>query len=188
MPMELFPPLEITWSGGWLIFIWLPITNSVILTTVPKEVRSRLLDRSKFTKSQRILTTIGKFFSLITIFLIVLTPLAIGSIELIIGIILFSLGMIGEVIAVNNFKMTPLDEPVTQGIYKFSRNPQETMLTLAVLGACFAVGSVFAIIVFAISRMFNHFQILAQEQACLQEYGQAYQDYMDEIPRYFLFF
>jgi protein-S-isoprenylcysteine O-methyltransferase Ste14 len=62
------------------------------------------------------------------------------------------------------------------------------MLTLSVLGACLAIGSISVILVLLISRIFNHFQILAQEQACLQEYGQAYQEYMDKIPRYFLFF
>lgn len=159
-----------------------------ILLIMPKEVRSRLLDRSTFTKAQWILTGVSKLIVLIVQILIILTPLAIGSIEFFIGIILFILGMIGEVIAVINFKMTPLDEPVTQGLYRISRNPQETMLSIALFGACFAVGSWFLIILFGFSRIFNHFHILAQEQACLKEYGKIYQDYMKKVPRYFLFF
>ncbi|MHA2294841.1 MAG: methyltransferase family protein [Candidatus Hodarchaeales archaeon] len=184
--VEFFPPLVITWLGGWLLLIWLYIVPTITLTTVSKEVRSRLLDRSKFTRSQVIFTVISKIIALITQIIVILTPLAFGM-ELIIGVVMFSLGILGEVIAVINFVKTPLDEPVTRGIYKFSRNPQETMISLAMFGACFAVGSWSVIILFSISRMFNHFQIIAQEQSCLQEYGQTYQDYMDRVPRYFLF-
>lgn len=155
---------------------------------MPKKVRSRLLDRSNFTRDQKILTGISKLIVLIFQIIVILTPLTIGSIEFLIGIVLFAFGMIAEVIAVINFRMTPLNEPVTRGLYKISRNPQETMLSIAFFGICFAVGSWFLIIFFGISRIFNHFQILAQEQACLNEYGEAYQDYMKKVPRYFLFF
>jgi len=186
--LEFFPALQLTFFGGWLLLIWIWVLQPTILLIMPKEVRSRLLDRSTFTKDQKILTGVSKLLVLIVQILVILTPLAIGSIEFLIGLSLFILGIVGEVIAVINFKMTPLDEPVTQGLYKVSRNPQETMLTIAFFGVCFAVGSWFLIFFFGFSRIFNHFHILAQEKACLKEYGDAYQEYMKKVPRYFLFF
>lgn len=84
--------------------------------------------------------------------------------------------------------MTPLDEPVTRGLYKYSRNPQETMLSITFFGACFTVDSWFLTLFFGFSRIFNHFHILAQEKACLMEYGEDYQENMKNVPRYFLFF
>jgi len=141
-----------------------------------------------FTRTQWILTGISKSFVVIVQILIVLTPLALNSLEFFIGTLLFVLGMIGEVMAVYDFKRTPLGEPVTSGLYRISRNPQETMLMVALLGVCIAVGSWFLVLLFSFSRIFNHFHILTQEQACLKTYGEAYQDYMEKVPRYFLFF
>ncbi|MFX1536511.1 MAG: methyltransferase family protein [Promethearchaeota archaeon] len=188
MDMQIFPPLQITWFGGWLLLLWLSLMVGLVLIFAPKNVRTRLLDRSKFTKSQKIFLIISKLFSLITLVLICLTPLTIGSVEFIIGIILFMLAIIGFVIAVINYVKTPLDEPVTRGIYKISRHPQETMLSFAILGACFAVSSWFILILFAVSRIFFHFRIVAEEQACLQQYGESYQEYLNKVPRYFLIF
>jgi protein-S-isoprenylcysteine O-methyltransferase Ste14 len=185
--MEFFPQLELTLLGGWLFIITIAILQPSILLFMPKLVRSRLLDRSNFTRNQKILTVISKTIVLLVQIILIFTPLAIGSIEFIIGIILFLSGIIGEVIAVINFKMTPLDQPVTQGLYKYSRNPQETMLSIIFFGACFVVGSWFLVLLFGFSRIFNHFHILAQEQACLKEYGEGYKEYMKKVPRYLLF-
>lgn len=186
--LEFFPPLKLTILGGWLFIILIAIVQPVILLVVPKEVRSRLLDRSNFTKKQWFLTGISKSIVLIVQIIIILTPLTIGSFEFLIGLTLFSIGMIGEVIAVINFVTTPLDKPVTRGLYSISRNPQETMLSVAFFGICFAVGSWFLLLFFGLSRIFNHVHIIAQEQACLKDYGDAYHNYMKKTARYFLFF
>ena len=35
---------------------------------------------------------------------------------------------------------------------------------------------------------FSHLRILGEENACLQQYGEAYREYMRRTPRYLLFF
>jgi protein-S-isoprenylcysteine O-methyltransferase Ste14 len=186
--MELFPPLELTWLGGWLMVIGTMLVSPIALALVSDDVRKRLLDRSTFTTSQWILTTIGKIFSLTVLIVIIFTPLSSEPIELLIGVILVILGIGGEVYAILNFITTSLDEPVTKGLYRISRNPQETMIFVSIFGACLAVGSISCLILLLTSRIFNHFQILAQEESCLKEYGESYQLYMEKVPRYFLFF
>jgi len=34
----------------------------------------------------------------------------------------------------------------------------------------------------------NPSEILAEEEVCLKQYGEAYRDYLKLVPRYFLFF
>lgn len=184
--MEFFPRLELSLTGGWIILIWLYITQTTVLLAVGKDVRKRLLDRSNFIHKQWLIAT--KIIGVLLQILALLTPLALNSPEFFIGVSLFIVGMIGEVIAVINFRMTPLNEPVTRGFYRISRNPQETMLTISIFGICFAVGSWFLVILFILSRILNHFQILAQEEACLNVFGDSYRNYMKKVPRYFLFF
>ena len=186
--MDLFPPLELTLLGGWLMVIGTMSVSPIALALVSQDVRKRLLDQSNFTKSQYILTTIGKIVGFSALIIIIFTPLSSDPLELVIGVILVISGVAGETYAIINFATTPLDEPVTKGFYRISRNPQESMIFVSIFGACLAVGSIFCLILLILSRIFNHFQILAQEEACLKEYGESFQTYMEKVPRYFLFF
>ena len=97
-------------------------------------------------------------------------------------------GLIGLVKALFDFKNIPLDEPVTRGLYRVSRHPQIVMSSLVVLGACIAIGSWVSVFFLAAARLLEHFGILAEEQVCLKQYGEAYRAYLKRVPRYFVFF
>ena len=83
---------------------------------------------------------------------------------------------------------TQRGQPVTKGIYKISRNPQEFMIFILFLGICMTIGSWLALLILVLSKVFAHFGILSQERACLEKYGDSYKEYMKKTPRYFLFF
>lgn len=97
-------------------------------------------------------------------------------------------GLIGLVKALFDFKNTPLDEPVTRGLYRVSRHPQIVMSSLVVLGACIAIGSWVSVLIWAAARLLAHFGILAEEQVCLKQYGEPYRAYLERVPRYFIIF
>ncbi len=54
------------------------------------------------------------------------------------------------------------------------------------LEICIAIGSWFALFVLIIPKFFGHFRTLAEEEACLEQYGDLYRAYMKRVPRYFL--
>jgi protein-S-isoprenylcysteine O-methyltransferase Ste14 len=101
---------------------------------------------------------------------------------------LIALGLIGLVKALFDFRNTPLDQPVTRGIYRVSRHPQIFMTSVVLLGTCIAIGSWIALFMLIAARVFSHLGILAEEEACLKQYGDAYRAYMNRVPRYFVFF
>lgn len=186
--MELIPTLEIGWLNGWIPLCVLFLTEGLLLWAFPKDVVARLLDRSRWGKKQKLLTVVGKAFSLACLVLMFLAPLRMGSIAFIVGAILYTLGLIGLVFAIITFKHTPLGQPVEKGIYRISRHPQIAMLFVLFLGICLATGSWLALFTLVMSRLFQHYGILAEEQACLQQYGDSYRAYMKRVPRYCLFF
>jgi protein-S-isoprenylcysteine O-methyltransferase Ste14 len=96
--------------------------------------------------------------------------------------------VIGLVVSMMNFKDTPLDQPVTRGVYRLSRHPQIVSLFFVFLGVCLVMGSWAALLALILSKLFQHFGILAEEEVCLRKYGESYSTYMGRIPRYFLFF
>ncbi|MFX1264881.1 MAG: methyltransferase family protein [Promethearchaeota archaeon] len=187
--MELFPALELGLYNGWILFVILAAVEGLMFLLYPREVVSRLtdFDRSKWSKSQRISFAIGKTFSLICIILIVLTPLKLGTIGLGLGIAIFALGLTGLAASVITFRRTSLDIPVTTGPYRFSRHPQQVSLFIILTGISIAIGSWVAFLVLILSRLLNSAGDRAEEQACLEYYGDSYREYMERVPRYLLF-
>jgi len=186
--MELIPTLEIGWLNGWILLAFEFLIQGFLLLIFPKDVVSRLFDRSGWSKKQRVFTIIGKVFSLACLILIILTPLKINSNAFIVGIILYAAGLAGLVAAMLNFKNTPLDQPAMKGVYKISRHPQIAALFVIFLGICLAIDSWMALFTLVMSRLLQHFGILAEEEVCLKRYGESYRAYMERVPRYFLFF
>jgi protein-S-isoprenylcysteine O-methyltransferase Ste14 len=186
--MELFPELKISWLNGWLVLVLLGLTEGIVFLVFPKKVVRRLFDRSGWSQKQQAFTVTGKLCALICLALLTLTPLKIGSPVFVIGAFLIALGLIGLVKALFDFKNTPLNEPVMHGLYRVSRHPQIVMSSLVILGACIAIGSWLALVFWTASRLLEHLGIVAEEEICLKQYGEAYGAYLKQVPRYFLFF
>ena len=186
--MDMTHALKIGWLNGWLLLGLLALTEGILFLILPKQVVTRLFDRSGWSRKQAVFTVVGKLFALVCMILFILTSLKIGSPVFILGVCLVVLGLAGLVKALFDFKDTPLDLPVTQGIYKVSRHPQIFMSSVVLLWICFAIGSWPALLAFLAARLFEHYGILAEEDVCLKHYGEAYRAYMEQVPRYFVFF
>lgn len=186
--MELIPALEIGWLNGWILVCLLYLVYGILLWAFPKDVLARLYDKSGRSKRQKASIYIGSSLAFVYFALIIFTPLKIGANVFIPGIILFALGLAGFVIALFDFKNTPLDQPVTRGLYRISRHPQQLMFFISFLGICIAIGSWLALFIQIISSFFLHSRILAEEKACSERYGDSYKEYMKSVPRYFLSF
>lgn len=188
--MELIPALQIRWLNGWTLACFLYLIYGAFLMIFPKDVRARLFyyDRSRWSRKQRVFYIIGRASVLVCLVLITLTPLRIGTRVFIPGIILFTLGLAGFIIALSNFKDTLPHQPSTEGLYRISRHPQVLMLFISSVGICIAIGSWLALLILIISKFFGHFRTLAEEKACLEQYGDSYRAYMKRVPRYFQFF
>jgi protein-S-isoprenylcysteine O-methyltransferase Ste14 len=186
--MELLPTLKLGWLNGWIPLSVLVLVEGLLLVVSRGDVRGRLFDRSRWDRRQAAFTGAGKLFSLVCLVLLIFTPLKPGSGVFIAGTGVYILGLVGLVVAILDFRSTPADQPVTGGLYKVSRHPQIVMLFVSFLGMCLMIGSWVALLALGISRLLQHVGILAEEEACLEQYGESYQDYMNRVPRYLLFF
>ena len=109
--MELMPALEIGWLNGWILLAFEFLIQGFLLLVFPKEVVSRLFDRSGWSGKQRIFTILGKVFSLACLVFIILTPIKINASVFTVGLVLYILGLAGLVAAMLNFKDTPPNQP-----------------------------------------------------------------------------
>jgi protein-S-isoprenylcysteine O-methyltransferase Ste14 len=186
--MAWFPKPSAAWLNGWILLVVYGIVFGIVVRSFPRDVISRLYDKSYWTRRQRVLTAVGKLCASVLFLLLAFSPLRIGHIVFVVGMGMYALGMTGVVIALVDFAGAAADQPATHGLYRISRNPQWTMLVLVFVGVCLTVGSWMATLLLACAAVFYHFRLLAEERSCLARYGDAYRDYMARVPRYFLFF
>ncbi|MFW9938702.1 MAG: methyltransferase family protein [Candidatus Thorarchaeota archaeon] len=186
--MELFPKFELGWINGWIFLLSFYAIFGIFLLTCSKQVISRLYDESGWTKFQKTSTILAKICGLIHVILVTFTPVNLDSIEFIIGIFIFLIGVIGFLIALQNFKNAPLDKPINSGLYHISRNPQMVMLYIVSIGSSILIGSWTAIIIVSFTMIFSHFRILGEEKRLTEQYGMSYLEFKKKVPRYFIFF
>jgi protein-S-isoprenylcysteine O-methyltransferase Ste14 len=187
--MELTPEFNLGLINGWLLLVFFYTVFGILLLSFPKSVVARLYDRSAWSKSQKTLSAIGKLFIFSWFaLLVILIPLNIGHVVFVLGGAIYLLGLFGFVLSLLTFKDTPLDQPVTKGLYRISRNPQQVSILLSYLGISIAIGSWVAVMLIIIGAFMSHIRVIAEERSCLQQYGDSYRKYLEQVPRYFLFF
>lgn len=186
--MDFFPILGLGLLNGWIYFVSYLIIFGLVLSTCSKEVKKRLYDKSLWDKTTRIITTIGKLFSLANIIMLIFGRLLIGNLEFYIGTVIYLVGLMFLVISLIHFRDSPLDEPITRGVYKFSRNPQLISIFITLTGMILVIGSWINLIFLGIVIVCTHYGILGEESALIEQYGESYLEYMKKVPRYFIFF
>ena len=185
--MSLFPNLCFGLLNGWILVVSFYVSYLILLKIFPKTTVDRLYDDSGWTLDQARPSRIGLPFALAALILILFTPLKIGHPIFGVGLILSLIGQVGFFCSLHTFNITPLDQPVTAGLYRFSRNPQWGTFALVMIGFSFMVGSWTVLGLMMVRVIMNHFRILGEERALEDHYGASYLEYKESIPRYFLF-
>jgi protein-S-isoprenylcysteine O-methyltransferase Ste14 len=185
--MEFLPAFRLEWLNGGLLLALLVLTDGILFWAFQRGVVTRLFDRSGWTRRQQVLTVLGKLLALVTVLMILLTPLKLGSYVFYIGSGLVVLGLIALIKALLDFRNSLPNLPATQGIYRFTRHPQNLASSIVIVGCTIAIGSWLALIIFVLARIFLHVNLVAEEEVCERVYGQVYRDYMARVPRYFFF-
>jgi protein-S-isoprenylcysteine O-methyltransferase Ste14 len=187
--MTLLPDFRIGWLNGWLVLVVYLVCLLISVRAFPGDARRRLFEEPKYRMSagERIIRTLGQFTMLVYIGMMVFTPLQIGNASSIIGILLFFGGCAVVAHALHTFRITPVGQPVVLDLYRWSRNPQWVGLVMVLTGAALMAGVLLYLAILLVVVLIYHLQILAEEQLCLEHYADGYQDYMEKVPRYFLF-
>jgi len=186
--LELFPIVTLGLLNGWILLVIFFSIELVLVLSFPKGTRGRLFEyaHSRWASHHRIGLIIGKTFGAVYILLLFFSPLKLSSSLFYLGVILYIIGLTGFVIAIINFRNTPPDQPVTRGFYRYSRNPQVLSILIVMLGVSLTVGSGVALILLLLSTVFSRSRIIEEEKACLAQYGDAYREYLERVPRYLI--
>ena len=186
--MSLIPAFEIGIWNAWILQVLFFLTLIVPNSLMSKEGRKRTKSATQsvpFSRTQKILAysthvLIMPFTILYSIFL----PLKIGTVWLYVGLAIFSLALVISVITSINFATTPLDEPVTKGVYRMSRHPIYLSGFLLYAGIGIATASWVILLCAILWIVLFHIVLPSEEHFLLEKYGDPYREYINKTPRW----
>jgi protein-S-isoprenylcysteine O-methyltransferase Ste14 len=182
--MVWFPALRLGWLNGWIFLPFVYLSTEGLAKSLPKDVSAKLFDHGGWTRRDETIALLSGLPALAYFILLILTPLTIGSWLLPLGAGVFVVGAAACAHSILMFARTPEGEPITGGLYRFSRNPQTIGAFVSILGASLAIGSGIAMLACLVWGISLHARVLAEERTCLARYGEAYRQYRARVPRY----
>jgi len=112
-------------------------------------------------------------------------PLRLGTIWFYVGLPIALVGVVTYIIVIVSFVTTPLGkEPVTTGLYHYSRHPMYITQLVMFIGVGIASASwLFLLLTIAYTAL-SLIYAGSEEQMCLEKYGDAYREYIERTPRW----
>lgn len=183
--MYLIPVFKAGIWNAW-IFMSVFIIQMLVIMLADEKVRKRshVPAEAKLKKAEKYTSFIANIVWLAALIYSVFLPFKPGTILFYTGLFAFMLGSTILSMATCHFIMTPPDQIITKGVYRLSRHPMYLATFFICLGAGISSGSWIFIILCIIMIICFHKEALVEERVCLEKYGNAYQEYLNSVPRW----
>ena len=187
--MSLIPAFEIgvwnTWifTAAWVFFHIVPLTWPIFRYDI-KAMFKKSTASLQYNKTEKIIDKLGTAVWIILFIYSIFLPLPLGTPLLYAGIALFVAGLIIVEIAGIPWATVPVDEPITRGLYRYSRHPIYIGVFVQYIGIGIASASGLFLLLVVIQVALSIPVIPAEERLCLEQYGDTYREYMNRTPRW----
>lgn len=185
--MSLLPHFAFTFQNAFWFSLLFGITNLVMLKVFPSHYKKRVLTMPRFKNiAGQIAGSLNFILFQGLILLVCFMPVKHVPIASEAAYAIFILGYIAYVMSLVNYATTPPDKPVTKGIYRYSRNPQQLSSIAMWFGIGFITACWMIVIICLFQLLLAYPTFIAQEKYCIEKYGDEFIKYIQKAPRYFL--
>jgi len=189
--VSLVPDFELAVWNTWIFMGAFLLMTLLIMLLMMKKVGPaggsvRAVRRACKSKVTLLVAYLSKLIYFPAVAYSVFLPLKLGSIWFLAGLPITLLGLAGSTFVLVDWANTPAGEPVTRGIYRYSRHPMYVTGVFVFLGVSIMSASwVFLLltIIFVVGVTRPYF-VKVEEAECLGYYGAAYREYMNRTPRW----
>jgi len=187
--MSFVPAFEIGVWNAWIFMVaWLfshvvPLDWPILRYDI-KAMYKKSGASPPYNKTEKIISNFGTVVWVILFIYSVFLPLPLGMPLIYVGIALFVVGFVLAEIAFIPWKTTPFDEPITRGLYRYSRHPVYIGVFVQYIGIGIASASGLFLLLIIISIALSILILPAEERYCLDKYGDTYREYVDRTPRW----
>jgi protein-S-isoprenylcysteine O-methyltransferase Ste14 len=185
--MSWLPAFKLGLWNAWILML-VYILHPLILLVVDKIVGSGNI----FTKMGDVPTgerekrdnLVAMVISCLLIAYSVFLPLKAGTAWFYAGIAIWLAGLVIILTSIVNVAATPAGQVFTKGTYRYSRHPLYISVSMIFLGVGVASASWVFMLLTVIYISLQNSQADAEEQSCLNTYGEKYKEYMNSTPRW----
>ena len=186
--MSLVPAFEIGVWNAWIFMVAWVFSHMVPLTWPIFRYDIKVMFKKggaspPYNKTEKITNNFGTAVWIILFIYSIFLPLPLGTPLLYAGIALFVLGLIIIEIARIPWTTTPVNEPITKGIYRYSRHPAYIGVFVQYIGIGIASASGLFLLFIFISIALGVATAPAEERFCCEKYGETYLKYINRTPR-----
>jgi len=112
-------------------------------------------------------------------------PLRLGTMWFYVGLPIALVGVVTYVMIIVSFITTPIgNEPLTTGLYRYSRHPMYISQLVMFIGVGIASASWLFLLLTIVYTALSLIYAGSEEDSCLERYGDAYRDYIERTPRW----
>jgi len=180
--MSLIPAFELGLWNAWIFMPYLFLIMYAAFKLKKGEEPKDELEALSKTEKRIFDSAMLVFFS--ALIYSVFLPLKLGTIWFYVGLPITLIGLVTVTIAMANFATTPWDEPVTKGLYHYSRHPMYITTFIFLLGVGIASASWLFLLLSIIFTILNSQRAIHEERFCLEKYGGAYREYLNRTPKW----
>ncbi len=175
--------MQVNFFNAWLLAVPIFIIG-IYIAVRHRDTAKRMADMTGYSRKEKTVTVSASsaphLFTLLTIFI----PLSPSTVAVVTGAPLYAIGLIGFIAAVASYIKAPPEAPAVHGLYKISRNPMYVAALLAYAGITILTLNILLTILLIIMIVLHHMMIRAEEKACAKHFGEQYEKYMENTPRY----
>ena len=179
--MSLIPEFELGLWNAWIFTLPVIVLSIFVARILGKRGAG---EGSGVTKEERIVFVVFHLIFLASCAYSIFLPLKLGTLWFYAGLIIYLLGMLVEILALLSFYTTPLEKPVSKGVYSVSRNPMyvgDFFINISISIAC--LSWVF-LLVAVVAVILEHNIAVAEERFLHEKYGDEYLEYRNKTPRW----
>jgi protein-S-isoprenylcysteine O-methyltransferase Ste14 len=184
--MSLVPAFEIGIWNAWIFMIW-PWVGMLAVRLIGLDVYRRasgLPSEMKTSRPYKVVSYVSMVIETMAVAYSIFLPLKLGTGWFCAGLSIFLLGLVVLTAATVNFATTPMNVPITKGIYHYSRHPLYLASSLIYFSVGIASASWVLLLVFFVQSVSIRIAAVEEERYCLHKYGEAYREYVDKTPRW----
>jgi protein-S-isoprenylcysteine O-methyltransferase Ste14 len=184
--MSFIPAFEIGIWNAWVFMLW-PWLDTLAFRLVGKEVfrkASGLASGMKTSRKYKIISYVSMITELVAVAYSIVLPFKLGTIWFYVGFTIFLMGLVVLTFASVNFIVTPINKPITRGMYRYSRHPLYLASLLIYLSVGIASASWVFLLVFIVQLVSISITAVEEERYCVEKYGDDYHEYLDRTPRW----
>jgi protein-S-isoprenylcysteine O-methyltransferase Ste14 len=138
----------------------------------------------RLSVSEKAIGYITTIITYIAFLYAIFLPFKLGTAWFYVGLFIFLLSIVVMITAGINFITTPINRPVTKGVYRYSRHPFYLSHILAFIGTGIATASWIILLSSIIFLILGNIVVNSEERYCKGKYGETYKEYLNTVPRW----